>query len=112
MFKMGGTGSKQEDRFNTAAIEQKTGVKFTYVPYKGGGEVADHLVEKPVDSAVNNPIEAVRQWRDGKLRPPCVFDSKAMNYTDTIAAGKSWHDIPTSTDAGLDGQSPRLRRMR
>jgi putative tricarboxylic transport membrane protein len=108
-FKMGGTGSKQEDQIITAAIEQKTGVKFTYVPYKGGGEVADHLVEKHVDSTVNNPIEAVQQWRDGKLRPLCVFDGKPMNYTDTIAGGKSWHDIPTCKDAGLDVQYLMLR---
>jgi putative tricarboxylic transport membrane protein len=108
-FKMGGTGSKQEDQIITAAIEQAAGVKFTYVPYKGGGEVADHLVEKHVDSTVNNPIEAVQQWRDGKLRPLCVFDSKVMNYADKIADGKSWHDIPTCKDAGLDVQYLMLR---
>ena len=108
-FKMGGTGSKQEDQIITAAIEQAAGVKFSYVPYKGGGEVADHLVEKHVDSTVNNPIEAVQQWRDGKLRPLCVFDSKVMNYTDKIADGKSWHDIPTCKDAGLDVQYLMLR---
>jgi putative tricarboxylic transport membrane protein len=108
-FKMGGTGSKQEDQIITAAIEQAAGVKFTYVPYKGGGEVADHLVEKHVDSTVNNPIEAVQQWRDGKLRPLCVFASKVMNYTDKIADNKSWHDIPTCKDAGLDVQYLMLR---
>ena len=55
-FKMGGTGSKQEDQIITAAIEQATGTKFTYVPYKGGGDVAVQLVGKHVDSSVNNPI--------------------------------------------------------
>src|SRR3954466_10816908 len=35
-FKMGGTGSKQEDQIITAAIEQATGATFTYIPYKGG----------------------------------------------------------------------------
>ena len=44
-FKMGGTGSKQEDQIITAAIEKQTGgKKFTYVPYEGGGEVAVQLV--------------------------------------------------------------------
>ncbi len=59
-FKMGGTGAKQEDQIITVAIEQRTGTKFTYIPYKGGGEVAVQLVGKHVDSTVNNPIEAVR----------------------------------------------------
>src|SRR5215204_4170573 len=58
-FKMGGTGSKQEDQIITAAIEQTTGVKMTYVPYMGGGDVAAQLVGGHVDSSVNNPIEAV-----------------------------------------------------
>src|SRR5215211_1447910 len=61
-FKMGGTGSKQEDQIITVAIEKATGTKFTYIPYKGGGEVAVQLVGRHVDSTVNNPIEAVAQW--------------------------------------------------
>ena len=36
-FKMGGTGSKQEDQIITVAIEKVTSTKFTYIPYKGGG---------------------------------------------------------------------------
>src|SRR5262245_40132609 len=31
-FKMGGTGSKQEDQIITVAIEKATGAKFTYIP--------------------------------------------------------------------------------
>ena len=75
-FKMGGTGSKQEDQIITVAIEKALGIKFIYVPFKGGGEVATQLVGKHVDSTVNNPIEAVAQWRAGKLRPLCVFDGQ------------------------------------
>src|SRR5436190_6322181 len=43
-MKMAGTGSRQEDQIITAAIEQKTGSKFTYIPFKGGGDVAVQLV--------------------------------------------------------------------
>src|SRR5262245_62868226 len=32
-MKMGGTGAKQEDQIITAAIEQLTGARFTYIPY-------------------------------------------------------------------------------
>ena len=67
-FKMGGTGSKQEDQIITVAIEKAACVKFTYVPFKGGGDVATQLVGKHVDSTVNNPIEAVAHWRAGALR--------------------------------------------
>ena len=84
-------------------------MKFTYVPYKGGGEVADHLVEKHVDSTVNNPIEAVAQWRAGSLRPLCVFDSKRMPYKTKITKTMSWYDIPTCKDTGLDVEYLMLR---
>ena len=65
-MKMGGTGSKQEDQIVTVGLEKAAGIKFIYVPFKGGGEVAVQLVGNHVDSTVNNPIEAVAQWRAGK----------------------------------------------
>ncbi|MFS8037337.1 Bug family tripartite tricarboxylate transporter substrate binding protein [Xanthobacter sp. AM11] len=108
-FKMGGTGSKQEDQIITAAIEQKTGAKFIYVPYKGGGDVAAQLVGGHVTSSVNNPIEAVSQWRAGELKPLCVFDEKRLPYKEPVASGKSWGDIPTCKEAGLDIEYLMLR---
>ncbi|MSP80763.1 MAG: tripartite tricarboxylate transporter substrate binding protein [Rhodospirillales bacterium] len=108
-FKMGGTGSKQEDQIITVWIEQITGAKFTYVPYKGGGEVATQLVGKHVDSTVNNPIEAVAQWRAGALRPLCVFDAKRIDLKDKITATMSWNDIPTCKDSGLNIEYLMLR---
>src|SRR5947207_15488758 len=56
-MKMGGTGSAQEDQIITIQLEQALGLKFTYVPFKGGGEVCVNLVGGHVDSTVNNPIE-------------------------------------------------------
>jgi putative tricarboxylic transport membrane protein len=108
-MKMGGTGSKQEDQIITVAIEKATGAKFTYIPYKGGGEVAVQLVGKHVNSTVNNPIEAVAQWRAGQLRPLCVFDSKALPVTDKIAGDVAWSDIPTCKSQGLDIEYLMLR---
>jgi putative tricarboxylic transport membrane protein len=108
-YKMGGTGSKQEDQIITVAVEKTTGSKFTYIPYKGGGEVAVQLVGNHVDSTVNNPIEAVAQWRGGKLRPLCVFDAQPMAYDEQVADGKSWKDIPTCKSQGLDMEYLMLR---
>lgn len=108
-MKMGGTGSKQEDQIITSAIEQATGAKLTYIPYKGGGDVAAQLVGGHIDSSVNNPIEAVAQWRAGELRPLCVFDGERMAYKEPIADGKSWGDIPTCKEAGLPIEYLMLR---
>ena len=108
-MKMAGTGSRQEDQIITAAIEQKTGSKFTYIPFKGGGDVAVQLVGKHVDSTVNNPIEAVAHWRGGKLRPLCVFDQKPMPYHAKVTDTMSWGDIPTCKSQGLDVDYLMLR---
>jgi tripartite-type tricarboxylate transporter receptor subunit TctC len=108
-FKMGGTGSKQEDQIITVAIEKASGIKFTYVPYKGGGEVATQLVGKHVDSSVNNPIEAVAHWRSGKLRALCVFDGNRMPYKNKVTNTLAWGDIPTCKEMGIPMEYVMLR---
>jgi len=100
---MGGTGSAQEDQIITIQVEQALGVKFTYVPFKGGGEVCVNLVGKHVDSTVNNPIECVSHWRAGRVRPLAVFDATRIPDAD-------WKEIPTVKEAlGLDIQYNMLR---
>ncbi len=101
-FKMGGTGSKQEDQIITVMVEKAAGgKKITYIPFKGGGDVAVQLVGGHVSSTVNNPIEAESHWRSGKLRPLCVFDKAPMPYKTKLTATQAWADIPTCASAGL-----------
>jgi len=95
-LKMGGTGSAQEDQIITIQMEQALGVKFTYVPFKGGGEVCVNLVGKHIDSTVNNPIECASHWKAGRVRPLAVFD------TARIPIG-NWKEILTVKEAlGVD----------
>ncbi len=75
-FVMGGTGAKQEDQIITVELEQAFGLKFNYVPFKGGGTVAVELVGKHINSSVNNPAEAVSHWKNGTLRPLAIFDAQ------------------------------------
>jgi tripartite-type tricarboxylate transporter receptor subunit TctC len=91
-MKMGGTGSAQEDQIITIQVEQALGVKFTYVPFKGGGEVCVNLVGKHVDSTVNNPIECAGHWKAGRVRPLAVFDPERIPDAE-------WKDIPTVKEA-------------
>jgi tripartite-type tricarboxylate transporter receptor subunit TctC len=108
-MKMGGTGSKQEDQIITVGIEKATGAKFIYVPFKGGGAVAVQLVGGHIDSTVNNPVEAVSQWRAGKLRPLCVFDDTRMPYKEKVTDTMSWSDIPTCKESGIATDYVMLR---
>jgi tripartite-type tricarboxylate transporter receptor subunit TctC len=108
-IKMGGTGSKQEDQIITAAIQRSIGVKFIYIPFKGGGDVAVQLVGNHIDSSVNNPVEAVAQWRGGQLRPLCVLSSARLGVTEKITADRAWSDIPTCRADGIDVDYQMLR---
>ena len=109
-YKMGGTGSKQEDQIITVALERLTAPKkFTYIPFKGGGTVAVQLVGKHVNSSVNNPIEAVSHWKGGNLRPLCIFDGKRSVYTAKVTATMAWSDIPTCRESGVDTEYQMLR---
>jgi tripartite-type tricarboxylate transporter receptor subunit TctC len=103
-MKMGGTGSAQEDQILTIQLEQAMlGTKFTYVPFKGGGEVCVNLVGKHIDSTVNNPIECVSHWKAGRVRPLAVFDTARIGVAE-------WKDVPTVKEAlGVDVSYLMLR---
>jgi putative tricarboxylic transport membrane protein len=110
-FKMGGTGSRREDHVLTVFLEQKTGAKFAYLPYKSGGEAATQLVGNHTASNVNNPSENLEVWRAGQVRPLCVFDKERIEYKAKVTSDMSWNDIPTCKDEGLDVQYLMLRAM-
>jgi putative tricarboxylic transport membrane protein len=108
-FKMGGTSSKREDHIITALVEKKAGVKFIYIPYKGGGEAATQLSGKHIDSNTNNPSESVSQWRAGQHRALCLFASTRSTFKEKVTETQSWADIPTCKEKGLDVQYQMLR---
>ena len=94
-FKMGGTGSKQEDQIITVNIEKQTGESSPRAVQGRRRSREVQLVGKHIDSTVNNPIEAVAQWRGGTLRPLYVFDAKRMPYNEKVTKDMAWGDIPT-----------------
>jgi putative tricarboxylic transport membrane protein len=91
-FVMGGTGTNQEDQIITVMMEQLYGLRFAYVPFKGGGDVAVELVGKHIHSSVNNPAEAVSHWKAGRLRPLATIDATRIDLPD-------WKGIPTMKEA-------------
>ncbi len=108
-FRMAGTGSRQEDQIITVMMERAAGKKMTYVPFRGGGDVAVQLVGNHVSSTVNNPIEAESHWRAGKLRALCVFDKERMPYKEKLTDTQSWNDIPTCISQGINVEYTMLR---
>ncbi|TCO70842.1 Bug family tripartite tricarboxylate transporter substrate binding protein [Rhodovulum euryhalinum] len=92
-FKMGGTGTGQEDSLVTAMLENEFGIKFTYVPFEGGGTVAKNLVGNHIDSTVNNPAEQMGFYKAGKSRPIATFSEERL---------EAFPDVPTMRELGHD----------
>lgn len=93
-WKMGGTGTGQEDSLVTAMIENEFDVKVTYVPFSGGGDVARNLVGGHIDSSVNNPSEALGFYQAGKLRPIAAFTpDRIAAFPETPTMGELGHDL-------------------
>jgi len=109
-FRMGGSQARDTDHILTKQIERATGVAFTYVPFRSGGEVAIQLAGKHVDANTNNPAENVGQWRAGRVRPLCVFNPRRLTLTEKVRDGIGWSDIPTSTEAGIGPADFRMPR--
>jgi tripartite-type tricarboxylate transporter receptor subunit TctC len=110
-YKLGGTGSKREDHVLTVFMEKKTGAKFSYLPYKSGGEAATQLVGNHVEANVNNPSENLEVWRAGQVRALCVFDKERISYKTKVTETQSWNDVPTCKEEGLDMEYLMLRAM-
>jgi putative tricarboxylic transport membrane protein len=108
-LKLGGTGSKQEDQLISVLLETAGETRLSYIPLKGGGDVARTLAERQVDITVNNPIEAAKLWSEGKLRPLCVFDGKKLDYKNKVAGNQTWNDLPTCMSFGIPVQYLMLR---
>jgi len=90
-WKMGGTGTGQEDSLVTAMLEAEFDLEITYVPFQGGGDVAKALIGGHIDSTVNNPSEQLGFYNAGRSRPIAAFTE------DRIAA---FPDTPTMTELG------------
>jgi putative tricarboxylic transport membrane protein len=92
-WKMGGTGSGQEDSLVTAMLEKEFGIKHVYVPFKGGGDVAKNLVGGHIDATVNNPAEQMGFYKAGKVRPIVAFTPQRLDV---------FPDVPTASELGHD----------
>ncbi|MEM6971658.1 MAG: tripartite tricarboxylate transporter substrate binding protein [Pseudomonadota bacterium] len=92
-WKVGGTGSGQEDSILTAMMEAEFDYEVTYIPFPGGGTVATNLVGGFIDSTVNNPAEQSEFARAGRSVPLVQFTAERM---------AAYPDVPTAIELGHD----------
>jgi putative tricarboxylic transport membrane protein len=103
-WKMGGTGTGQEDSILTAMLESEFGLDMTYIPFEGGGTVAKNLIGGHIDSTVNNPAEQNEFMRAGQSRPLVQFTEERMDaYPDVPTAKELGHDVVYYMQRSING---------
>ena len=75
-------------------LENITGIKLQYVPYRGTGPAMNDLVAGQIDLIVDQTSNSIAQVRAGNIRAYAITDSKRVD---------SASDIPTVDEAGLPG---------
>ncbi|MCV9967186.1 tripartite tricarboxylate transporter substrate binding protein [Pararhizobium sp. BT-229] len=100
-YKVGGSQSKDVDQILTSMINDATGAKLGYIPFKSGGEAAVQLAGEHIAANVNNPSENLGQWQAGMVKPVCVFKSEKLKGDAKVAGDQGWGDIPTCKDSGI-----------
>jgi len=109
-LKMGGSQSKDVDQTLTSMISASTGAKFTYIPFKSGGEAAVQLAGGHIDANVNNPSENIGQWKASMVRPLCIFSTERMAPGPKVTKDMGWSDIPTCKESGIPISSYQMPR--
>ena len=76
------------------AFEAQTGVKWTYIPYKGGADAIIGLASGQADAIFNGMLATYPHVKSGKLKLIAVSSAKRV---------ASIPDVPTVAEAGLKG---------
>lgn len=81
-------------QLSSELFNQKTGVRFTHIPYKSSGESVNAVIASQVTFTIADPPPVVGQLKAGRVR--------ALAVTST-ARHPSWPDVPTMAEAGAPG---------
>lgn len=74
-------------------LNQKTGTKFAYIPYKGSNESANAVMSGQVTITISDPPPVTGPLKGGRVRGLAVTSA---------ARHPAWPDLPTMAESGLD----------
>jgi tripartite-type tricarboxylate transporter receptor subunit TctC len=86
----GGAGSPQH--IGGILLQNATGARFQFVPYRGGAPAMQDLVAGQIDFMVDDPTNALPQLRSGTIKAYAVASKSRLVQAP---------DIPTVDEAGL-----------
>ena len=90
------------DHVAAHALAKAAGVKFEYVPFKGGGEIIVALLGNVIDMGVLNPSEFYGQYEAGNVKPAVFLVEKRLTgFEDTPTAKELGYDVEMATWRGV-----------
>jgi putative tricarboxylic transport membrane protein len=90
---VGGSSAPSSDSVIAHLVERATGAQFTYVPFKGGGEVLTNLLGGHIEVASANPGEVLEQITARRVRALAVAGERRL---------ASLPDVPTLRESEID----------
>lgn len=91
---MGNAGAGSIWHLAAAAVEDKTGVKFTHVPFQGAAPATQSLMGGHVDAITVSPAEVSSFVAAGKLRTLAIMSDQRLTGL--------YANVPTFTERGID----------
>ena len=90
----GTSGAGSPAHIGGVLLQSLTGARFQFVPYRGTAPAMQDLVAGQIDMMIDNTVNALPQYRDGRIK---VYAVLANNRSAAAP------DIPTVDEAGVPG---------
>jgi tripartite-type tricarboxylate transporter receptor subunit TctC len=90
----GTAGAGSGSHIGGVYMQNLTGLRLQFVPYRGTAPALTDLVAGQIDIIVDQASNSMQQIRSGNIRPYAITDRKRLSAAP---------DIPTADEAGLPG---------
>jgi tripartite-type tricarboxylate transporter receptor subunit TctC len=91
--RMGNAGNGSIWHLAAAALEDKTGVKFSHIPFQGAGPAVQALMGGHIEAVAVSPAEVTTFVQGGKLKTLAVMAEQRV---------KGFEKVPTMKERGID----------
>jgi tripartite-type tricarboxylate transporter receptor subunit TctC len=92
-MRMGNAGNGSIWHLAAAALEDKTGVKFSHIPFQGAGPAVQALMGGHIEAVAVSPAEVSTFVQGGKLKTLAVMAEQRV---------KGFDKVPTLKERGID----------
>ncbi|WP_157268685.1 tripartite tricarboxylate transporter substrate binding protein [Azohydromonas aeria] len=92
-MRVGNSGNGSIWHLAAAALEDKTGVKFSHIPFQGAGPAVQALMGGHIEAVAVSPAEVSTYVQGGKLKTLAVMAEQRV---------KGFEKVPTLRERGID----------